>query len=115
MKKIVGLALLLVSPFAFAIDVGSDVTVATLANAFIKSLEYIPSIFSALSYVAGVILGFKGVLKLKEHNESKGQVKLVTPIMLLIASALFLGLPVVLDIGITTVGYQKTAQKEWNF
>lgn len=114
MKKIIGIFLLISSPLAFAMDT-NGATVATLANAVIGSLQKIPDIFAILSYVAGLILGFQGIMKLKEHNESKGQVKLSVPITLLIASALFLGLPVVLDMGIVSVGYNQTAQKEWQF
>lgn len=53
----------------------------------------VAEVLSAVAYVAGVGFGIKAVLKLKEHNESKGQVPLSQPITLGIVAGLLLALP----------------------
>ena len=59
----------------------------------------IADVLSAVAYVAGVGFGIKSALKLKEHNESKGQVPLSQPITLAIVAALLLALPALLSTG----------------
>ncbi len=53
----------------------------------------VAEVLSAIAYVAGVGFGIKAILKLKEHNESKGQVPLSQPITLGIVAGLLLALP----------------------
>ncbi len=55
-------------------------------------------ILSAIAYIAGVGFGIKAALKLKEHNESKGQIPLSQPITLGIVAALLLALPTFLSV-----------------
>jgi hypothetical protein len=57
----------------------------------------VAQVLSAASYVGGVGFGIKSALKLKEHNESKGQTPLSQPITLGIVAALLLALPTMLS------------------
>ncbi len=106
MKKALGLLLLLFSTVTFA----ADVTVATIADNVVTEIDGIPDLFAAFSYVCGIILGIKALLKFKEHNESKGQVKLSTAILFFVAAGMFLGLPTILNIGYDTMGYRAIKQ-----
>ncbi len=113
-KELLAFALLtLLSTSVFAAS--TDATVETIANTIIREIDGMPDFLSAFSYVAGVALGIKALLKFKEHNESKGQVKMSIPIILIVASALFLGLPTVLRIGIDTAGYQEVQGAKFKY
>lgn len=116
MKKIqilsIMLVLSLVSTQAFA---AAD-TVADIADALIPQLGGgVAPLLEALSYIFGIALGIKGILKLKEHNETKGQIGLSAPIFLLIAAAMFLSLPRLINVGISTFGFDKGGQQTFKF
>jgi len=113
MKKTYGfLILLLISSSVFA---GTSATVATIADGLVAQLQPGPNLMAAIAYVSGIVLGIKGVLKLKEHNESKGQVKLIIPIVLLLSAFLLLALPSALKSGIETFGFDQADQKNFTY
>lgn len=62
-----------------------------------SQLPGVAEVLSALAYVSGIGFGIKAVLKIKEHNESKGQVPLSQPITLAIVAGLLLALPSFLE------------------
>lgn len=103
--------MLLVSSVASA----TDATVATIADHVVTELDSFPDAFAAISYVLGAVLGIKALLKFKENNESKGQVKLGIPIVMIIASALFLGLPTILKMGVDTLGYNQVQGSQFKY
>jgi hypothetical protein len=113
MKILTGIVLLLVSSVASA----TDATVATIADNVVGQIDQVPDVFAAISYLLGIILGIKAMFKFKENNETKGQVKLGIPIVMILASGLFLGLPTVLKMGVDTFGYQQVqgAQFKYNY
>lgn len=84
-------------------------TVASVANSVTGHLPSVSTLMVSLSYIFGIIFGFKSLLKFKEHNETKGQVKLVIPIVMFVASGLFLALPSVIKIGKETVGFTSSS------
>lgn len=90
-------------------------TIATVANGLIPQVSNIGPALAAFSYVCGIVLGIKGILKFKENNESKGQVKMGIPIVLCIASALFLSLPKFMNVGIETIGFDRAPQSQFKF
>jgi len=113
MKKTYGfLILLLISSSVFA---GTSATVATIADGLVAQLQPGPNLMAAIAYVSGIVLGIKGVLKLKEHNESKGQVKLIIPIVLLLSAFLLLALPSASKSGIETFGFDQADQKNFTY
>lgn len=101
MKKYFGVLLLLtlISPNVSA----AAQTIDQIANNIIQQIDDLPGLFGGLSYVFGIVLGIKGILKLKEHNESKGQVKLGIPIAMILASAMFLAFPTFVKTGTGTI------------
>lgn len=101
MKKNIAFLILLLPLTSFA---ASGQTVASIANSMMGQLPGVETLMVSMSYIFGIVLGIKGILKLKEHNESKGQVKLGVPIAMIVASALFLALPSTLKTGKDTLG-----------
>jgi predicted membrane channel-forming protein YqfA (hemolysin III family) len=106
MKKIIIMILMtIVSSMTFA-----QQTVGSIADNIIDQITDVPTMMASVSYVFGVLLGIKSLLKFKEYNESKGQVKLIIPIMMFVSSALMLGLPSTLKIGVTALSLDKAGQ-----
>ena len=99
-KKTVFKTLGLVAVSALSLFVATDVAMAQDLNAVTTQLTGqmpgVTNVLSAISYIAGVGFGIKGALKLKEHNESKGQVPISGPITLFIVAAILLALPTML-------------------
>ena len=63
----------------------------------------VADLLSAVSYIGGVGFGIKAALKLKEHNESKGQTPLSQPITMGIVAALLIALPTFLKTATDTL------------
>ncbi len=63
----------------------------------------IPAIFSGFSYMMGLIMGFTGIMKLKEHVENPNQVQFLDPIKRFIAGGMFFALPFVADVVRATI------------
>ena len=61
-------------------------------------LPEVADVLAIVSYIAGIGLGIKAALKLKESNESKGQVPLSTPITLAVVAGALLALPTLLTV-----------------
>jgi hypothetical protein len=96
--------ILLVLLFSEQALASSCETLDCIVDGFVPQLEASKSLISSISYIAGLIFGYKGIVKLKEHNESKGQVKLSVGLLYLISCALLVGLPTVIVKGRQTVG-----------
>jgi hypothetical protein len=58
----------------------------------------IPGVFAGFSYMMGLIMGFTGIMKLKEHVENPNQVQFLEPIKRFIAGGMFFCLPYVADV-----------------
>lgn len=71
----------------------------TVTNVLSNQMSGIVNVISAVAYIIGVALGIKAALKFKEHNETKGQVQLSTPIILAVVAAILLALPTFLKTG----------------
>lgn len=85
-------------------------TVADVADAMIPQISNITPVIGIISYLCGIGFGIKAALKLKEVNESKGQVKLSAAIILVVAAALFLALPTFVNTGIEFMGFNTADQ-----
>jgi len=79
----------------------ADMTIGDVAAHIETQIPGILDVMEAAAYIGGIVLGIKGILKLKENNESKGKVPLTTPIMLILAAVFLLALPTVIDVGVT--------------
>lgn len=71
--------------------------VLTVTNGLLPQMGGIADLLSSLSYLAGIGFGIKAALKLKEHNESKGQVSISAPITMAVVAALLIALPSLLS------------------
>lgn len=58
----------------------------------------LPGVFAGFSYMMGLIMGFTGIMKLKEHVENPNQVQFLEPIKRFIAGGMFFCLPYVADV-----------------
>ena len=101
MKKIITLLLLGLSSYAMA---GTCETVDCMIEGFFPHMNAIRDLISTLAYVIGLGLVLKSILKFKEHNESKGQVKLTAALLYFVAGGILLGLPTAIKYGQGTVG-----------
>ena len=90
-------------------------TVADVANTVNDQIKGVPKLIGAICYIAGVALGVMSALKLKEHNETKGQMKLFVPIAYFVGSALLLAIPTVMNVGMGTFGFSKTTKYGSNY
>ena len=83
--------------FAVAIDPAMAQDLNTMTSNLKNQLPGVADVLSACAYIGGIGFGIKAALKLKEHNESKGQqVPLSQPITLAVVAALLLALPTLL-------------------
>jgi uncharacterized membrane protein (UPF0136 family) len=115
-KKIIPFSLIILGGLIQVAYAQEATTLADVANALIPEIHSVAPVLAALSYVAGIMSGIKGALKLKEYNESKGQqVKLTVPIVLIVASAMFLALPTLINTGISTLGFDKGGQQTFKY
>ncbi len=69
----------------------------------VESFKYAPSLLSGFAYLCGLILGFMGILKLKDHVESPNQVSIWDPIKRFIAGGMFFALPTVIEAVYNTI------------
>ena len=66
-------------------------------------LPEVVDVLAIVAYIAGVGFGIKAALKLKESNETKGQVPLSQPITLVIVAGVLLALPTMLKVATESV------------
>lgn len=96
MKKIISLILSLTASVSFA---GQCATVDCMINGVLPHMSSVMDLFSTLSYIIGAVFVYKSIIKFKENNESKGQVKITIPILYFIAGGLLVSLPYVITKG----------------
>ena len=69
----------------------------------ISSTYTLPGLITGLAYMAGLIFGFLGIIKLKAHVESPGQVPISDPLKRFVAGGAFFSLPFVADVARRTI------------
>ena len=74
-----------------------------ITGAVKEQLPEVVDVLAIVAYIAGVGFGIKAALKLKESNETKGQVPLSQPITLVIVSGVLLALPTMLKVATESV------------
>lgn len=87
-------------------------TIGDVAKSFSWSLSLLPTVFVAVCLVAGLILSIKGILKLKEHSDTKGQVKLSDAFLYIACGTALLSIPAVVGIGKEVMGLGDTNAKD---
>ncbi|MFA5593049.1 MAG: hypothetical protein WC989_07030 [Micavibrio sp.] len=109
-----GLAAIAIADPAFAAAMSSHPVPATgaecaedtlggmICNA-INSTSTLPGLITGFSYMAGLVFGFMGIMKLKQHVENPGNVEIWDPIKRFVAGGGFFALPFVADVVRKTV------------
>lgn len=93
---------LMSSSEAFAQTGGNNIN--NIAENIVKSIDDLPGLLSAISYLVGLIFGVLGVLKIKDHVENPSNVPLKNgAIALGVAGSLF-ALPMVYEAMQNTIG-----------
>ena len=99
------LGMLSMSPSARAGGGGASGSSAnTIAETLTDSISQLPSLISALSYLAGVTLGTLGVLKVKDHVENPQQTPLKEGAIRLATGGALLALPTIFSAMVTAIG-----------
>ena len=78
-------------------------SLGTVIGNTVQSLSTVPGLLAGLSYLFGIVLGFMGIMKLKDHVESPNQTQIWDPIKRFLAGGMFLALPTMLGAVINTV------------
>jgi len=76
----------------------TDGTLGGMICNLINGTVSLPGIVAGLSYMAGLICGFLGIMKLKGHVESPSQVEIWEPIKRFVAGGAFFVLPFIADV-----------------
>ena len=87
-------------------------TIGDVAKSFSWSLSLLPTVFVSFCLVAGLVLAVKGILKLKAHSDTKGQIKLSEAFLYVIAGTALLTIPAVVGIGKEVLGLGDTNAKD---
>jgi len=98
MRKIIILLLCLLPSLAFAQTIADVV-----APLYGGSLKGIFDVLEGACYVAGIALAIKGVVKLKDMSESRGQIKLHNALIFIIGGALLVCMPALMSVGTKTL------------
>lgn len=69
----------------------------SIASNVNTSIESLPGLLTALSYMFGIILGVLGIMKIKDHVENPGQTPLKDGAIRLAAGGALFALPIVFD------------------
>lgn len=98
MKKIIVFLLCLLPSVVFAQTIADVVT-----PLFSGKLTGIFSVMEGISYIAGVGLTIKGIMKLREMSESRGQIKLHNALIFILGGVLLVFMPALMNVGTKTL------------
>jgi len=75
-----------------------------IARNITGSIEELPGLVTAISYMLGLLLGVVGVLKLKDHVENPTQTPMKDGAIRLATGGALFGLPIVFESMLNTIG-----------
>lgn len=110
MRKIITLSLSFISMINMAFAAGCE-TVDCALEGLLPHMTASEDLISTIAYIVGIVFVYKSIVKFKENNESKGQVKLTWAILYFVAGGLLLGLPTVIKAGRETISIKGTYDK----
>ena len=87
-------------------------TIGDVAKSFTYSFSLFPAVLMTFCVVGGLVLVIKGILKLKAHTDTKGQIKLSDALLYICAGTALLCFPAVLKIGKEVMGVSETNAKD---
>jgi len=76
---------------------GATNDVSSIAGNVVTSINQLPTLLSALSYLAGITIGTLGVLKVKDHVENPTQTPLKEGAIRLATGGALLSLPIIFE------------------
>jgi len=77
---------------------------STIAENITESIQDLPGLLTALSYLFGILLGVLGVMKIKDHVENPTQTPLKDGAIRLGAGGALFALPILFEAMFTTIG-----------
>ena len=77
---------------------------SAIARNITQSVERLPGLVSAVSYLIGLLMGVQGVLKLKDHVESPVDQSLSGAAIPLLAGGSLFALPIIFEAMANTIG-----------
>lgn len=83
---------------------GAGNNFSSIAQNITTSIQDLPGLLSAVSYLMGILLGVLGVLKIKDHVENPSQNELKDGAIRLAAGGALFALPIIYEAMIETVG-----------
>jgi hypothetical protein len=89
---------------ARAAGLGTDHTFSSIAYNITNSIEDLPGLVTAVSYMMGLLLGVVGVTKIKDHVENPSQTQLKDGAIRLAAGGALFALPIVFESMLNTIG-----------
>lgn len=92
------------SAFAQEPPAASGNNFSSIAENITTSLQDLPGLLSAISYLMGLLLGVLGVLKIKDHVENPTNTKLQEGAVRLIAGGALFALPILFESMTNTIG-----------
>lgn len=99
----VGMLMASSTAHAQAIGGSGGSTFSTIAANITESIESIPGLLTAVSYLMGLLLGVLGVLKIKDHVENPSNAKLSEGAIRLAAGGALFALPILFDAMFNTI------------
>lgn len=83
-----------------------------IAKSFTYSFSLFPAVLMSFCVVGGLVLCIKGILKLKAHTDTRGQIKLSEAFLFICAGTALLSFPAVLTVGKEVMGVGETNAKD---
>lgn len=77
---------------------------STISTNITESISSLPGLLTGVSYMMGILLGVLGILKIKDHVENPGNVKLQDGTIRLAAGGGLFALPIVYEAMQNTIG-----------
>jgi len=78
-------------------------TLGAVISNIVKSNSLVPGLFTGLSYLFGIVLGFMGIMKLKAHAENPNNPEIWDPLKRFAAGGMFFSLPYIAGVVQRTV------------
>ena len=103
MKKLHAFTIITLATLIATHSSASAATLGSLINNLIQSTDTVPGLLVGVSYLIGIVFGFLGIMKLKDHVENAAQVPVWEPIKRFIAGGSFFALPTVVSATVNTV------------
>lgn len=95
---------MLTSGTAHAAPAGPANDFSSIATNITESIQDLPGLLSALSYLFGILLGVLGVMKIKDHVENPTQTPLKDGAIRLGAGGALFALPILFEAMFATIG-----------